>query len=392
MDFTHALAGPYATMILGDMGADVVKVENPKGGDRTRRYIDMPDGFSSYFGSVNHGKRSVVLDLKRPEGLDLAQRMASAADVVTINYGPGVAEKLGLSYEDLSMHNPRLIYASVSGYGKAGSWKDRIGVDPAIQALSGSMTITGEPDGPPVRVGYSITDLAGGVFLAVGVLAALHERQSSGRGQSLDISLLEAQLALMENAAARYLHSGDIPSALGSQHPYQVLTQAYRASDGWLVIGFGPRRWKEACEGLDKLEWLDDPIFAEPEKNRDVVEPALRQLVAAREREFWINRFERLGVLCAPVNTIAQALELPPVTELGFISETVDGAGRSQRIVGSPVKLDRTPPRPSSAAPLLGQHTHECLSEWLGLTDAELQQLDDEGLFQSKPYEIGGLW
>lgn len=395
LDFTHALAGPYATMILSDLGADVLKVENPGGGDRTRRFTTKHDevDFSPYFGSVNRGKQSILLDLKNPAGRALAHRLAMEADVVVQNMGPGVAERLGLGYEELSAMNARLIYAMVTGYGREGSWVNKRGVDPAIQALSGSMSITGEQGRPPVRVGYSIVDLAGGVYLAMGILAALQERERSGKGQLLDISLLEAQMALMENAFVRYLDSGEIPERMGSSHTYEVLTRAYPTKDGWMVAGITARNWPIACKLWGREEWargIDMETCSLGEKTALI--PQIEAVLKGKTTVEWVDSLDPAGVPCIPVNNIAEAAELPPVKERNFIQETVDANGRRLRIVGSPIRLSRTPGMVRSAAPLLGQHTRAALSEWLNMNEDEYASLEKQGIFRQVPRQLKGFW
>jgi crotonobetainyl-CoA:carnitine CoA-transferase CaiB-like acyl-CoA transferase len=393
LDFTHALAGPYATMILRDMGADVLKVEHPGGGDRTRRYTDGDDTFSPYFGSVNRGKRSAVIDLKQNAGLDLARRLANQADVVVHNMGPGVADRIGLGHEDLTRSNPRLLYAVVTGFGLDGPWAERVGVDPIIQALSGSMSVTGEPGGTPCRVGYSIVDLVGGLYLAIGILGGLQERERSGRGQLLDISLFEAQMALMENAVVRYLATGKVPQPVGSAHPYQTLTRCYETKDGWMMCMLSARNWKAACKLWGRNDWLEDPeLQSWPEKSSAKLIPEVQKILRSQTRGYWMEHLVAAGVRCTPVNTIAEALETPPMVERGFIQETVDAKGRRLRVSGSPIRLSRTPGRVQGAAPVLGQHTQDALQDWLGLSEEEYKRLEAEGVFREVGMATRGFW
>ena len=393
LDFSHALAGPYSTMILSDLGADVLKVEHPGGGDRTRKYTDGEEEFSPYFSSINRGKHSVVMDIKHPAGKELAHRLAREADVVVQNMGPGVAERIGLGYQELSGLNPRLIYAVVTGFGLDGPWSQRTGVDPLIQALSGSMSIVGEPGGPPLRVGYSIVDLVGGLYLAVGMLGALNERNRSGKGQLLDVSLLEAQMALMENAVVRYLATGKVPQPVGSSHPYQTLTRAYETKDGWMVAALSARNWKAACEVWGRQDWLADPeLQSRPEKNTERLVPEVQQILRARTKQYWIEHLVPAGVNCTPVNTIAEALALPPIVERGFIQQTEDANGRKLGVAGSPLRLSRTPARVRAAAPVLGQHTRSSLQGWLNLSDEEYAGYEAQGIFRHVGREIRGFW
>ena len=393
LDFSHALAGPYSTMILADMGADILKVEHPGGGDRTRRYTDGDENFSPYFSSVNRGKNSLVLDIKQPAGRELAHRLVQQADVVVQNMGPGVAERVGLGYEELSALNPRLIYAVVTGFGRDGPWADRVGVDPLIQALSGSMSIVGEPGGSPLRVGYSVVDLVGGLYLAVGMLGALNERHTSGKGQLLDISLMEAQMALMENAVVRYLATGKVPQPVGSAHPYQTLTRAYEAQDGWVMATLSVRNFRAACEVWGHREWLADAdLQARPENRTEELVPELQKIFRTQTRQYWIDKLVPVGVKCMPVNTIAEALETPPIVERGFIQHTEDANGRKLRIAGSPLRLSRTPGRVRKAAPVLGEHNRSSLREWLGMGDGEYARYEAQGIFKQVDPKIRGFW
>jgi len=393
LDFSHALAGPYSTMILADMGADILKVEHPGGGDRTRRYTDGDENFSPYFSSVNRGKHSLVMDIKQPAGRELAHRLVQQADVVVQNMGPGVAERVGLGYDELSALNPRLIYAVVTGFGLDGPWSDRVGVDPLIQALSGSMSIVGEPGGSPLRVGYSIVDLVGGLYLAIGMLGAINERHSSGKGQLLDISLMEAQMSLMENAVVRYLATGKVPQPVGSAHPYQTLTRAYEAKDGWVMATLSVRNFRAACEVWGHKEWLADAeLQARPEKRTAELVPELKKIFKTQTRQYWLDTLVPAGVKCMPVNTIAEALETPPIVERGFIQETQDANGRKLRIAGSPLRLSRTPGRVRKAAPVLGEHNRSSLREWLGMGDEEYARYEAQGVFQQVDPKIRGFW
>jgi CoA:oxalate CoA-transferase len=382
LDCTHALAGPYAGMLLADLGADVVKVEQPDGGDRSRRNGPFVDGMSAKFGSVNRGKRSIVLDLKHPAGKDLALRLVDAADVLVQNFAPGVMDRLGLGYAALSERNPRLVYASCTGFGETGSYAKRLGVDPIIQAMSGAMSITGEPDGPPVRVGYSMCDLGGGMFLAMGVLGALYERERSGLGQFLDISLLECHLALLENAIVRHTVAGEVPSRLGSRHPYgDPLNHAYMTRDGAMIAGFSALDWTHICEALGHPEWLTDPVLGQPEANRAAVEAALKELLRSDDTRAWVARLEQAGVMCVPINSIAEALQETPVVEREFIQDTLDSQGRHMPMVASPLRLSRTPPRRGEGPPALGEHSQAILAEWLGLESGAFDDLEADGIF-----------
>jgi CoA:oxalate CoA-transferase len=386
LDFTWALAGPFGTMILADLGACVAKVEPPDGvGHSSRTNPPFVDGLSLYFASIHRGKRGMVLDLKNPAGRELALALADKADVVAENFTPGVAERLGLGYETLAARNPRLVYASCAGFGQTGSWAARSGVDGVIQAVSGLMSITGEPDGPPVRVGYSIGDLAAGLYLAIGVLGALYEREQSGLGQYLDISMFECQFALLENAVTRFVNAGEIPRRLGSTHPIFPMVSVFATRDGGITLSsLDDKGFKRICTAVGKPEWADDPRFSsEPARREHRVE--LRETIEAHLRtqdsSYWVERLQNAEAMCAPVNTIPEAVEMPPVIERGVLQETVDGQGRRVKVVGSPLRLSRTPAGPQAGAPLYGEHVHELLADWLGLGDADIQILAQQGAF-----------
>lgn len=391
LDFTHVLAGPYCTMILADLGADVIKVENPQGGDLTRMIKDERE-FSAYFGSINRGKRSIVIDVKKPAGLDLMLRMADKADVFVQNQGPGVAERLGLGHACLMERNPRLIYAMVTGYGLDGPWADRKGVDPAVQALSGAMSITGYPDAPPARVGFSSADLAGGLFLALGVLAALNERSRSGRGQYIDVSLLESQMALLENALVRHLDTGVVPQRVGGAHPLETLTRSYQTLDSAMVVGLSGRNWPAACRALGRDDWAEDASLLPPEAHLDVLLPQIERIMRTKSTADWMHTLAQAKVQCTPILNIEEAAKLPPIVERGFIRETVDGNGRRLRVAGSPLRLSRTPAAVRSAAPLLGEHTRGVLADWLGMPDEDFAALEQDGVFQHYKRQTRGFW
>jgi crotonobetainyl-CoA:carnitine CoA-transferase CaiB-like acyl-CoA transferase len=390
LDLSHQLAGPYSTMILADLGADVVKVEQPGGGDYSRRgagYGRQVDGVRGYFASINRGKRSIVLDLKNPAGKQTALELADQADVFVENMSAGAIERLGMSYPTISARNPRIVYASCSAFGQMGQYAGRKGIDPIIQAISGAMSINGDPGGPPVRVGFSISDIGAGMWMAMGILSALVERERSGAGQYLDISMLDCQLALLENAIMRYLWDGEVPQRLGNRHPIVPAAGGFKTSDSYIVIGaLTERNWDRMCEGLGVPEWLTDPRFQSADvrfKNRRLLEEELAKLLVTHETQYWLDRLEPLGALVARVNSIPEALQDPAVRDRGIIQEVVQNQGTPMPLVGSPLRLSRTPSRIRSGAPSLGQHAGEVLREWLD-TDADTYgRLEREGAFSN---------
>ncbi|MEE9247574.1 MAG: CaiB/BaiF CoA-transferase family protein, partial [Dehalococcoidia bacterium] len=264
LDLTRVLAGPYATMVLCDLGAEVIKVERPEGGDMARGTGPFIDGESSYFLSLNRGKKSVVLDLKDEQGKGLFLELVKKCDVLVENFVPGVMDRLGVGYGVVKEHNPRIIYAAVSGFGQTGPYTRRPALDIIVQGMGGMISITGEPGGPPIRPGASLGDIAAGLFTAVGILAALHERERSGQGQMLDVAMLDCQLALLENAFARYFATGQAPGPIGTRHPVTTPFQVYETSDGRITVAFvggAKDQWPLFCALLDRVDLIDDERF-----------------------------------------------------------------------------------------------------------------------------------
>lgn len=369
LDFTWFLAGPYATMILADLGADVVKVEAPERGDPSRAAGPFIGDVSAYFLSVNRNKRSIVLDLKQAEGRQCAARLAERADVLVENFMPGTMERWGLDYATLSEKNPRLIYASCTGFGQTGPRAGESAFDLVIQALAGTMSITGEANAAPVRVGNSIGDLGGALFLTVGILAALEARHRTGRGQSLDLSMLDAQVALLENAFSRYFATGDIPARLGSRHPLIVPFQAFPTRDGYIVVTAGTEaQWARLCDALDTRELKDDARFVSNlarRQNIRVLENELNPRFAKHSTQEWLGILQQYEIPCAPIQDIAQVATDPQILAREMIVEVDDARAGRQRIVNTPLRFSGMETGVRTSAPRLGQHTDEILSEWL---------------------------
>ena len=380
LDFTWALAGPYGSMILTDLGADVIKVE-PAGIDEQRRgagpYVH---GVSTYFFSVNRGKKSLTLDLKTPEAVqivrDLIDPANGAIDVLTENFRPGAMERLGLGYGELSALNPRLIYASTSGFGHTGPYRNRPAVDVIVQGMGGVMSITGYPGGPPTRPGYSIGDMAGGMYTAIGLLAALHERQSSGLGQHVDVAMLDSQVALLENAIVRTANTDEVPGPIGTRHPLVTPFQALPTADGHCVVA-GVKDWQLFCAKIDCLDLLDDPRFqtnADRTAHHAEIEPILFEAFAKRTTAEWEAELEGVCI-CAPLNTLPQVIADPHIAERGMIAELpVADSGETLKVSASPVHLSRTPAQLERGASAPAEHTAEILRS-IGRSDAEIAQL-----------------
>jgi len=381
LDLTWILSGPFAAMILADMGADVIKVERPPYGDiarSTRPYIGKE---SAYFFSINRGKRSVCIDLKSEAGRDLFLRLAERADVVMENFTPGSMERLGLGWETLRERNPRLIYAATSGFGQTGPERIRPALDVIVQGMGGIMSITGEPDGPPIRPGVSQGDITAGLFTAVGVLSALHERERSGEGQMLDVSMLDSQIALLENAFVRYFATGEPPKAIGTRHPLTTPFQAFPTADGYIVIAIAPgaeNQWEVFCATIERPDLIDDPRFTTPglrTKNHAELEPLLNEALRRRTTAAWLREFDAIGLPSGALNDIPAAAKQPQVEAREMLRDVEHPAGFSLRVADTPLKLSRTPGGIQGPPPALGGDTDDVLRELLGLADDEIAAL-----------------
>jgi crotonobetainyl-CoA:carnitine CoA-transferase CaiB-like acyl-CoA transferase len=371
-------------MILADLGADVVKVENPSGGDDTRQWAPPYQGDqSAYFLSINRNKRGIAVDLKSEGGRDIAQRLAEQADILVENFRPGAAARLGLGYPELSARNPGLIYASISGFGQTGPDAQLPGYDAIAQALGGVVSVTGEPEGPPVRVGAPVADLGAAMWAAIGVLAALHARAASGRGDWIDISLLDGQIAWLTYVAGGYFATGVVPRRYGSAHPTIVPYQALRTGDGYLMVAVGnDALWRRFAPLVGLPELAGDPRFAtNPDRvvHRAELIPLLEDALAARGSAEWAKAMAQAGIPAGPINTVDQALAQRQVVARDMVLTTEHPTAGTLRMPGSPIKLshhDATIRRPP---PLLGEHTAEVLSE-LGYSDADIAALRDTGV------------
>jgi CoA:oxalate CoA-transferase len=369
LDFTWFLAGPYATMILADLGADVVKVEQPGKGDPSRSAGPFLHGVSAYFLSVNRGKRSIEIDLRAEAGRATAQQLADQADILVENFVPGTMAKWGLDYPSLAARNPRLIYASCSGFGQNGPRAQQPAFDLIVQALAGTMSITGYPDAAPVRVGFSAGDMGGALFLAVGILAAVEARHRIGRGQYLDLSLLDAQLALLENAFSRYFATGEVPGPLGSRHPLIAPFQAFPTRNGFVAVAAGTEGyWADLCRALDRPDLVNDARFATNAARRDhltALEAELGGIFRRRETREWVELLTDRHIPCAPIQNVAQAAADPQVAAREMIVEVDDPTAGRQRVVNTPLRFSETPTKVEHTSPLLGEHTQVVLREWL---------------------------
>jgi crotonobetainyl-CoA:carnitine CoA-transferase CaiB-like acyl-CoA transferase len=386
LDLTRIVAGPLATQILGDYGAEVIKIEQPGQGDDSRAWVPpaAPDGSAAYFFAVNRNKKSVTLNLKHPRGREILQALVRRSDVVVENFKPGTMEDLGLGYDVLRTVNPQVIYCGISGFGAAGPDRERAGYDTIAQGISGLMSITGESDGRPVKAGVAVIDEITALYAHGAILAALRHRDRTGRGQRIECSLLESGVAALINAATSYLIGGVVPGRWGSAHETVVPYQAFRSRDGYLIVGAGNERlWKTLCEALGAPEWADDPRFDTNAKRvgrREELVALIEARLAARSRDEWIRAFAAVGLPTGPINTIDQTFADPQVLHRGMVQEVDHPTAGRVRVVGIPVKFSDSPGAIAHPPPLLGQHTAEVLEALMGLTSADVAALHREGV------------
>ena len=380
LDLTRVLAGPYCTMFLGDLGAEVVKVEQPGVGDDTRGWgPPFTGGESAYFLCVNRNKKSVTIDFKSKEGVALLRRLAERADVLIENFRPGTMERLGLGEKDLRAANPRLIYASLSGFGADGPMSDAPGYDLIVQAWGGLMSITGPADGEPSKVGVAIIDLVAGLMLGKSIAAALFAREKLGVGQRIDTSLLEAEVACLINVGSNYLVEGNIPRRWGNAHPSIVPYQSFKTADGYLVIGVASEGiWRRFCQAIGRAEWADDSRFEKNSnrvENRGVLIAAVSEIFLGRETDAWLKLLNEAEVPCAPVQTVDQVFKAPQVLHREMLVQVEHPTAGTVRMAGIPVKFSATPASVRLPPPLLGQHTEEVLASWLAVDGEEIAEL-----------------
>ena len=381
IDLTQVRAGPTACRQLADWGADVIQVQMPEHlrGDDT---LGGQDG--SDYQYTHRNKRSVTLNLKAAEGIDTLKRLISTADVLVENFRPDVKFRLGIDYETLAKDHPSLVYASISGFGQTGPLANRPGFDQIAQGMGGLMSVTGLPEQGPVRVGIPIADLCAGIFAAQGILVALLERETSGKGQWLHTSLLEAMVYMMDFQTARWLVDGEVPVQAGNFHPTSIPTGVYKARDGYMNIAvFGSKIWERFCTTLGAPEWIADPRFhdkAGRSVNRDALNAAINERLAHQDRAHWIAHFNKDGVACGHINDMHEVFDEPQVRHLGLVQPVVSERLGPQRHVGQPMTLERTPSKLARAAPRRGEHTEEVLGE-LGLAPGDIAQMKARGVF-----------
>ncbi len=381
IDLTQVRAGPTCCRQLADWGADVIQVQMPEHmrGDDT---LGGQDGSDYQF--THRNKRSVTLNLKEPEGIAALKKLIATADVVVENFRPDVKFRLGLDYDSLAKDQPALVYASISGFGQTGPLAERPGFDQIAQGMGGLMSVTGLPGDGPVRVGIPIADLCAGIFAAQGILVALLERETSGQGQWVQTSLLQAMVYMMDFQTARWLIDGEVATQAGNYHPTSIPTGVYKARDGYMNIAvFGSKIWERFCTTLGAPEWIADPRFhdkAGRSVNRDALNAAINQRLAHQDRSYWIERFNKDGVACGHINSMNEVFDEPQVQHLGMVQNVVSQRLGPQRLVGQPMTLGRTPSALVRAAPKRGEHTEEVLGE-LGFAAADVARLKSRGVF-----------
>ncbi|MGH7360050.1 MAG: CaiB/BaiF CoA transferase family protein [Candidatus Methylomirabilales bacterium] len=385
LDLTRILAGPFCTMILGDMGADVIKVENPDGGDDTRRWgPPFVEGESAYFLSVNRSKRSMTLNLKVLRGKALLADLLGRADVLIENFRPGAMERLGFGYEAAAAKNPHLIYCSISGFGQTGPDALRPGYDLIVQGESGVMSLTGFPDGPPCKVGLSIADIIAGMYAVQGIAFALYAREKTGRGQRIDVALLDGMISFLTYQAGIYFATGKSPSRMGNLHPTIMPYETFEASDGHLNVAVGNTGlFRQFCQVLNRPELVADPRFdtdAGRVENRAALRPILEAHLKTRPVAAWLEAFTTAGIPCGSIKAVAEVFASPQVLAREMVRTLVHPKVGPVRVTGNPLKMSETPGAVEQPPPLLGEHTDQVLAEWLGLDGEACMALRRDGV------------
>ena len=382
LDLTRVLSGPYCTMLLADLGARVIKIEQPKSGDDTRQWgPPFVSGESAYFLSINRNKESVTLDFKHPKGRAILDRLIAKADVVVENFRPGTLERLKLDYASLAPTHPRLVYASVSGFGHSGARAKEAGYDAVLQAEGGLMSITGSPDAPPVRVGVAIADIVSGMFAAQGISAALYARERTGRGQHVDIAMLDSVAALLTYQAGIYFATDTPPARLGNRHPTIVPYETFAAADGDFVLAVGnDDQWKKFCE----VASLDLGEQYATNRSRvtgyDDLRPRVAAALRAHPRGYWIERLRAAGVPCGSVRNFAEVFADPQIAARDMVVRMTHSAAGDIRVLGSPLRLSDTPASQRTAPPTLGEHTDAVLRNDLGMSVDAVNELRTSGV------------
>lgn len=382
VDLTRVLSGPFAAMILADMGASVIKIERPGTGDDSRAFGPFQKDESAYFMNINRNKKSICVDLKSEGGKEVFRRLVKDADVVLENFRPGTMNRMGLGYDELKKLNPRLIYASISGFGNTGPYSERAAYDIIVQAMSGLMSVTGEAGGTPVRVGVSVGDLVAALYGVIGILTALVHRDRTGEGQSVDVAMLDSQVSFLENAVARYFVNGENPKPIGNRHPSIVPFESFSSSDSSLVIAVGnDGLWRTFCDCLGKPDLARDPRFSSNRlrnENYNHLKALLDAEFKTRTTAEWVAALDGAGIPCSPINTIREVVSHPQLAAREMFMELKHPKAGKTTVIGVPVKLGSTPGSVRTPAPTLGQHGREILGG-LGYSDEAIGELERTG-------------
>ncbi|MGE7635605.1 CaiB/BaiF CoA transferase family protein [Bacillus paramycoides] len=385
LDFTRVLAGPYCTMLLADMGAEVIKVEMPNRGDDTRHFGPFQNNESGYFMFLNRGKKSITLDLKNPESIQIVKQLVRESDVVVENFRPGVMKKLGLDYKSLKDVNPQLIYASISGFGQSGPYSKRPAYDLVAQAMGGLASITGHENNPPTRTGASLGDMSAALYAAYGIMVALFHRLQTNQGQFLDIAMMDTVFSLLESNVMRYTTENVVPERIGSRHPISSPFDIYKAKDGYVVIAIAnDSLFYRLCTAMDRPDLITHEKFKiDPQRTKyerdlkEILEEWLQQYNVSQV----VEQLNDFGIPCSPIMNIQEVCEDQHIKEREMLVEMEHPLAGKVKIVGNPVKLSETPPVIKESSPLLGEHTADVLKEILHLTDYELTRLKEEKIF-----------
>ena len=387
LDLTRVLAGPTCTQMLGDLGAEVIKIERPGAGDDTRGFAppSMPGtAEAAYFVGVNRNKRSVTLDIAAPEGQAIVRRLLADCDILVENFKVGALAKYGLGYTQLREEFPGLIYCSITGFGQTGPYAARPGYDSLIQAMGGVMSLTGEPDGLPQKVGVPVADLFAGLYGCIGVLAALRHRERTGQGQQIDIGMLDAHVAWLANQGMNFLATGENPTRLGNQHPNIVPYQVFPTADGHIVLSIGnDPTFKRFCDAFELSSLCEDPCFATNGarvENRQLVTDTLAPVLRRHPTAWWVEQLEKLSIGCGPINRLSEVFADPHVQARGVVVDMPHASGTNVQVIANPVRLSATPPDYRMPPPLLGEHTEEVLQDLLGIGAAEMAKLREKGI------------
>lgn len=384
IDLTRVLAGPYATMILADFGAEIIKIEVPNTGDDSRAFGPYVNGESAYFMSINRNKKSLTLNLKTDEGKEILKKLVEKADVLVENFRPGTMEKLGLGYDVLKEINPKLIYAASSGYGHTGPYSQRAAYDAVVQAMGGIMSITGSKGGKPTRVGTSIGDIAAGLFTAIGILTALNYRNETGKGQKVDVAMLDCQVAMLENAIARYTATGNIPKPDGNKHSSIVPFESFETKNGDIMVAAGnDSLFKKLCISLGIEQVSNDSRFStNPLRNENYseIKEILVDIFAQKTTDEWMSILDDAGVPNSPINTIDKVIENPQVVARDMVKTVKHKVAGEVKMPGIAIKLSDTPGSIEIAAPLLGEHNEEILKKYLFMSDNDINELREKSI------------